>query len=109
MRIDWRKEKAGDVDLWWRHRDGLAVSLCERDEVRYEGCRVIAVVLLARAHQLSDWEDRVGVRYLCPAEHILENIARLVPQPTAYFEPEKEVILQKSLQCGHEILRYHQR
>ena len=93
MRIDWGEEQAGDVDLRWRSRDGLAVSLCEQDEVRYEGHRVIAVVFLARAHQLSDWEDRVGVRYLCPAEHILENIARLVPQPTARFYPEEEAVL----------------
>ena len=68
-----------DVDLWWRPRDDFAVSLCERDEVRYEGHRVIVVVLMVKAHQLSDWEDRVGVKYLRPFEHILENIARFVP------------------------------
>ena len=38
-------------------------------------------------------EGRVGVKYLRPFEHILENIARLVPQPTARFYPEEEAVL----------------
>ena len=58
MRIDWREEQAGDVDLRWGPGDGLAVSPYERDEVRYKGCGAITVVLLARARQLPGWEDR---------------------------------------------------
>ena len=38
-------------------------------------------------------EGHVGVLYLRPFEHILENIARLVTQPTARFYPEEEAVL----------------